>query len=91
MQLLVIGSSGYINFCLGNVCYRYLYFFEKGNPQITSAAIQDLVELIKTEMQSDTTTPDPPTDAFFASTLRYIQFQKQKGGAMGEKYDSVKV
>lgn len=76
---------------MGDVCYRYLYFFEKGNPQITSAAIQDLVELIKTEMQSETTTADPATDAFLASTLRYIQFQKQKGGVMGEKYDSIKV
>lgn len=70
---------------------RYLYFFEKGNPQITTAAIQGLIELIKTEMQSDSTTADPDSDAFFASTLRYIQFQKQKGGAMGDKYDPIKV
>jgi vacuolar protein sorting-associated protein 35 len=47
------------------------------------------VELIQAEMQSDSTTPDPSSDAFFASTLRYIQFQKQKGGAMGEKYDAI--
>lgn len=84
------GSSGPVTLFV-EILNKYLYFFEKGNPQITSAAIQDLVELIKTEMQSDTTTPDPPTDSFFASTLRYIQFQKQKGGVMGEKYDSVKV
>lgn len=70
---------------------RYLYFFEKGNPQITSSAIQSLIELIKTEMQSDTTTPDKASDAFFSSTLRYIQFQKQKGGLMGEKYGPIKV
>lgn len=42
-------------------------------------------------MQSDSTTPDPAADAFFASTLRYIQFQKQKGGAVGEKYEPIKV
>jgi len=42
-------------------------------------------------MQSESTAPNAASDAFFASTLRYIQFQKQKGGAMGEKYDSVKV
>lgn len=71
--------------------FRYLYFFEKGNPQITSAAIQGLIELIHTEMQSDSTTSSPPSDAFFSSTIRYIQFQKQKGGAIGEKYESVKV
>nr|GEY94987.1 vacuolar protein sorting-associated protein 35B-like isoform X2 [Tanacetum cinerariifolium] len=70
---------------------KYLYYFEKGNPQITSAAIQGLIELIKTEMQSDTATPDQTSDAFFACTLRYIQFQKQKGGAMGEKFDTITV
>lgn len=75
-------------FCYG---FRYLYFFEKGNPQITSSAIQGLIELINTEMQSDNTTSDPSADAFFASTMRYIQFQKQKGGAMGEKYEPIKI
>ena len=62
---------------------------EKGNPQITPAAIQGLVELITNEMQSESATVN--SDPFFASTIRYIQFQKQKGGAMGEKYASVKV
>jgi len=42
-------------------------------------------------MQSDSTTPDPASDAFFASTIRYIQFQKQKGGVMGEKFGPIKV
>lgn len=42
-------------------------------------------------MQSDNISPDRSADAFFASTLRYIQFQKQKGGAMGEKYAPIKV
>ncbi|BBH08049.1 VPS35 homolog A [Prunus dulcis] len=69
----------------------YLYFFEKGNPQITVASVQSLIELITTELHSDSTSPEPATDAFFASTLRYIQFQKQKGGAVGERYESIKV
>ncbi|KAA8537501.1 hypothetical protein F0562_027109 [Nyssa sinensis] len=84
------GSSGPVTLFV-EILNKYLYFFEKGNPQITSAAIQGLVELIRTEMQSDSTTPNPVSDAFFARTLQYIQFQKQKGGAMGEKYDSIKV
>lgn len=70
---------------------RYLYFFEKGNPQVTVATIQSLIELIMTEMQSDSTTADPAADAFLASTIRYIQFQKQKGGTVGEKYEPIKV
>lgn len=69
---------------------RYLYFFEKGVLQITVASIQSLIELITTEIQSENTTQDPTADAFFASTLRYIQFQKDKGGAVGEKYEPIK-
>ncbi|GJN22990.1 hypothetical protein PR202_gb10603 [Eleusine coracana subsp. coracana] len=69
---------------------RYLYFFEKGIPQITNTVIQDLIELIRTEKQSDNTAADPLTEAFFASTLRYIEFQKQKGGSIGEKYEQIK-
>ncbi|KAM3758710.1 hypothetical protein ACB098_01G065600 [Castanea mollissima] len=84
------GNSGPVTLFV-EILNKYLYFFEKGNPQITSAAIQGLIELITTEMQSESTAPNVASDAFFASTLRYIQFQKQKGGAMGEKYDSVKV
>lgn len=70
---------------------RYLYFFEKGNPQVTVASIQGLIELIMNEMQSDSATPDPSADAFLATTMRYIQFQKQKGGTVGEKYEPIKV
>ncbi|KAJ4964787.1 hypothetical protein NE237_016636 [Protea cynaroides] len=84
------GSSGSIVLFV-EILNKYLYFFDKGNPQITSSAIQSLVELITTEMHSDKTTPDPSAEAFFASTLRYIQFQKQKGGAIGERYEPIKV
>lgn len=84
------GSSGPVTLFV-EILNKYIYFFEKGNPGVTSSAIQGLVELIRTEMQSDTSTPDLATTAFFNSTLRYIQFQKQKGGAMGEKYDPVKL
>ncbi|VVA22390.1 PREDICTED: vacuolar [Prunus dulcis] len=90
MASVTRGSSGPVTLFV-EILNKYLYFFEKGNPQITSAAIQGLVELIKTEMQSDSTNVSPAPDAFFSSTLRYIQFQKQKGGVMGEKYSPIKV
>ncbi|KAJ6938344.1 vacuolar protein sorting-associated protein 35B-like isoform X2, partial [Populus alba x Populus x berolinensis] len=83
------GCSGPVTLFI-EILNKYLYFFEKGSPQITSAAIQGLIELITNEMQSDSTTPDPASDAFFASTIRYIQFQKQKGGVMGEKFGPIK-
>ncbi|XP_023552354.1 vacuolar protein sorting-associated protein 35A-like [Cucurbita pepo subsp. pepo] len=84
------GSTGPVSLFI-EILNKYLYFFEKGNPQITVATIQGLIELITTEMQSDSTSPDSSADAFFASTLRYIEFQKQKGGAVGEKYEPIKV
>ncbi|CAA0811131.1 Vacuolar protein sorting-associated protein 35B [Striga hermonthica] len=84
------GSSGPVTLFV-EILNKYLYFFEKGNPQITASAIQGLIELIKTEMQSDGATPNATSDSFFTSTLRYIQFQKQKGGAMGEKYEPIKL
>ncbi|RVW42504.1 Vacuolar protein sorting-associated protein 35B [Vitis vinifera] len=89
MATVARGSSGPVILFV-EILNKYIYFFEKGNSQVTSSAIQGLIELITSEMQSESTTPDPPSDAFFASTMRYIQFQKQKGGAMGEKYDSIK-
>ncbi|VVA09929.1 PREDICTED: vacuolar [Prunus dulcis] len=84
------GSTGSVALFV-EILNKYLYFFEKGNPQITVASVQSLIELITTELHSDSTSPEPATDAFFASTLRYIQFQKQKGGAVGERYESIKV
>ncbi|KAE8696788.1 putative Kinase protein with adenine nucleotide alpha hydrolases-like domain [Hibiscus syriacus] len=84
------GSSGPVTLFV-EILNKYLYFFEKGNQQITAAAIQHLKELINTEMQGDSAIPNSYSDAFLASTLRYIQFQKQKGGIMGEKFESVEL
>ncbi|KAA3467091.1 vacuolar protein sorting-associated protein 35B-like isoform X1 [Gossypium australe] len=84
------GSGGPVSLFV-EILNKYIYFFEKGNKQITSSAIQGLIELINTEMQSDSTNSDSVADAFIASTLRYIQFQKQKGGVVGEKFESVKL
>ncbi|TYI42887.1 hypothetical protein ES332_A01G129800v1 [Gossypium tomentosum] len=84
------GSGGPVSLFV-EILNKYIYFFEKGNKQITSSAIQGLIEFINTEMQSDSTNPDSVADAFLASTLRYIQFQKQKGGVVGEKFESIKL
>ncbi|XAR73750.1 hypothetical protein NMG60_11007822 [Bertholletia excelsa] len=70
---------------------KYLYFFEKGNTEISVSTIQDLIKLITAEMESDNATPDATADAFFASTMRYIELQKQKGGPVGEKYEAIRV
>ncbi|XP_019177439.1 PREDICTED: vacuolar protein sorting-associated protein 35A-like [Ipomoea nil] len=89
MSSVTRGSSGSVILFI-EILNKYLYFFEKGVSEVTVASIQSLNELITTEMHSDNTTSDPAADAFFASTLRYIQFQKDKGGAVGEKYEAIK-
>lgn len=63
------GSSGPVTLFV-EILNKYIYYFEKGNPQITSATIQGLIELIKTEMQSDSASALPASDPFFASTDR---------------------
>ncbi|KAK8512572.1 hypothetical protein V6N13_082886 [Hibiscus sabdariffa] len=84
------GSGGPVTLFV-EILNKYLYFFEKGNGQITSSAIEGLIELINTETHCDSTSPDSISDAFLASTLRYIQFQKQKGSVAGEKFESIKL
>ncbi|KAK1423554.1 hypothetical protein QVD17_18858 [Tagetes erecta] len=84
------GSSGSVILFI-EILNKYLYFFEKGNTQITVASIQGLIELVTNEMQSDSATSDPAADAFFSSTIRYIQSQKAKGGATAEKFEPIKV
>eukprot|EP00494_Astrolonche_serrata_P011057 UN11131 len=83
------GEAADLSFYSLKFCNKYLYFFEKGIPQITNTVIQDLIELIRTEKQNDSSASDPSAEAFFASTLRYIEFQKQKGGSIGEKYEQI--
>uniref|UniRef100_M4DH29 Vacuolar protein sorting-associated protein 35 n=1 Tax=Brassica campestris TaxID=3711 RepID=M4DH29_BRACM len=85
------GSSGPVTLFV-EILNKYIYFYEKGNPHITPSDIQSLIELINTEMQSDDNgNRRTHSDPFFTSTLRYIRFQKQKGGLIGDKYDLIKL
>ncbi|KAL0731864.1 hypothetical protein Bca4012_027958 [Brassica carinata] len=86
------GSSGPVTLFV-EILNKYIYFYEKGNPNITPSDIQSLIELINTEMQSDNNGNNTRThlDPFFTSTLRYIRFQKQKGGLISDKYDLIKL
>lgn len=83
------GTSGPMTLFV-EILNKYLYYFEKGT-MIQSTVIQGLLELIVTDMQSESTTHDPEVDAFLASTVRYIQFQKQKGDSIAERYASIQV
>ncbi|CAN8254750.1 unnamed protein product [Cochlearia groenlandica] len=67
---------------------KYLYFLEKGNPQVTSDTIQNLAELIR----SETKKVESGAGSFISSTLRYMEFQRQqKDDGMSEKYEKIKM
>ena len=73
------------------LCLRYLYFFEKAIPQVTSAIIQGLIDLINTQTQSEPSTQNPEVSAYLANSLRYIQFQRHKGGISSDRYSGIHV
>ncbi|KAG5385830.1 hypothetical protein IGI04_037300 [Brassica rapa subsp. trilocularis] len=67
---------------------KYLYFLEKGNPQVTGETIQSLAELIR----SETKKAESGAGTFITSTLRYMEFQRQQeDGGMSEKYQKIKM
>ncbi|XP_024532264.1 vacuolar protein sorting-associated protein 35B isoform X1 [Selaginella moellendorffii] len=84
------GSSGPVTLFV-EILNKYLYYFEKGVPAVASSLVQGLLELIMTETQSEKTSKDAAVDAFFASTMRYIQSQKQKSDASGERYGTIQI
>ncbi|ESQ45384.1 hypothetical protein EUTSA_v10010136mg [Eutrema salsugineum] len=70
------------------VLNKYLYFLEKGNPQVTGDTIQSLAELIR----SETKKVESDAGSFISSTLRYMEFQRQQqDGGMSEKYQKIKM
>lgn len=67
---------------------KYLYFLEKGNPQVTGETIQSLAELIRGETKK----AESGAGSFITSTLRYMEFQRQQeDGGMNEKYQKIKM
>ncbi|GAQ84640.1 VPS35B VPS35 homolog B [Klebsormidium nitens] len=84
------GSGGPVTLFV-EILNKYLYHFDKGNQQVTTTVLQGLLELISTEVNSESAVQDPATEAFYASTLKHISFQKQKGGEAGDRYEAIKV
>ncbi|CAH2064400.1 unnamed protein product [Thlaspi arvense] len=67
---------------------KYLYFLEKGIPQVTGDTIKSLAELIR----SETKKVESGAESFISSTLRYMEFQRQQeDGGMSEKYQNIKM
>ncbi|XP_010413463.1 PREDICTED: vacuolar protein sorting-associated protein 35A isoform X2 [Camelina sativa] len=81
------GSAGSVTLFI-EILNKYLYFYEKGIPQITVESVESLIQLIKNE---ESMPSDPYAESLFASTLQFMEFQKQKGGAIGDRYEEIKV
>lgn len=90
MSAATRGVSGPVTLFV-EILNKYLYFFEKGVPHVTSTIIQGMLELINNEVQSDSASLDHSTDTFFASTLEHIRDQKLKEDTVGELYASIQI
>ena len=69
--------------------HRYLYFFEKGLPQITPAIVQDLLDLVTAEYNRESGTHEKSVEAFYENTLKHIREQKSKEGLVGDRYNEL--
>ncbi|CAL9223372.1 unnamed protein product [Arabidopsis halleri] len=81
------GSTGSVTLFI-EILNKYLYFYQKGIPQITVESVESLIKLIKNE---ESMPSDPSAKSFFASTVQFMEFEKQKEGAIGERYQEIKV
>ncbi|XP_013604421.1 PREDICTED: vacuolar protein sorting-associated protein 35C [Brassica oleracea var. oleracea] len=80
-------STGFVSLYV-ELLNKYLYFLEKGNPQVTGETIQSLAEIIR----SETKKAEPGAGTYITSTLRYMEFQRQQeDGGMSEKYLKIKM
>lgn len=69
------------------VLNRYLYYFERGNEEITEQVIQQLLDLITNEMVDRKV--NEPTQKFYQNTLQHI-ILKQSGDE-AKKYAGINV
>eukprot|EP00850_Spirogloea_muscicola_P001972 SM000007S20932 [mRNA] locus=s7:955553:962232:+ [translate_table: standard] len=84
------GSSGPATLFV-ELLNKYLYFFDKGTPQVTSNVIQGLLQLIAAEMANESAAQDDATETLYRNTVAHIAYMKQKGGEQGARYDLVQV
>ncbi|KAG0562429.1 hypothetical protein KC19_9G145400 [Ceratodon purpureus] len=84
------GTSGPMTLFV-EILNTYLYYFDRMLPQITSTVIQGLVELIVTETQTEGSVHEALVDTYLANTLRYIQFQTQKGDFTADRYSTIQL
>lgn len=70
----------------------YLYFYDHGVDSITKEVVQGVVELVKSEVNTEVCKEDEGLQAFYRRTGAHIQQQQQTSvGTGGEKYSGLKV
>lgn len=69
------------------VLNRYLYYFERGNEEITVQVIQGLLDLVSNEMADRKV--NESTEKFYRNTLQHIMFKQSGDEAV--KYAGINV
>ncbi|KAK9832171.1 hypothetical protein WJX74_001409 [Apatococcus lobatus] len=70
---------------------HYLFYFEQGNPSITTSVLQSLLELVANEMANENCQKDEALLAFYNSTRNHIAIQKDKGDELAQKFSSLQL
>ncbi|DBA95664.1 hypothetical protein WJX82_011441 [Trebouxia sp. C0006] len=70
---------------------QYLYYFEKGLPNITVSVIQSLLELVANEISSDSCKQDERLQKFYSNSMEHLKVQKDREGDLGERYEALKL
>ena len=68
----------------------YLYFFDKGVGSLTPEAVQGVLELVDSEVKSESCKEDGGLQAFYERTLVHVKQQQSSGGDAAAKYAGLK-
>ena len=74
-----------------SVLNSYLWFFERGCDGVTAGVVAELVERINAELNSFQGACPLDLRAYHAATMRHVEHQKAKGGAIGARYEELKI
>lgn len=74
------------------VLNSYLFFYADGCPEITPKVLQDLIDLVSNEMDSNEGgSADPALAAYYSNTLKHIKYQQDKDGDIGALFKQLSI
>ena len=53
--------------------------------------LQDLLELVKNEISSDSCKQDEHLQKFYSNTVEHLKAQQSREGDMGERYEAISI